>query len=70
MYFKGDFHTHSNRSDGTFSPSRLVNLAKNKNIDIMALTDHDTTSGIAEAMIEGKNFKYKSNSRHGTFNSI
>ncbi len=59
MYIKGDFHTHSNRSDGIFSPSQLVNLARNKNIDIMALTDHDTTSGIAEAMTEGKALNIK-----------
>ena len=59
MYFKGDFHTHSNRSDGAFTPSQLVNLAKNKNIDIMALTDHDTTSGIAEAILQGKALNIK-----------
>lgn len=59
MYFKGDFHTHSNQSDGSFSPRELVHLAKSENIDIMALTDHDTTSGIPEAMLEGKKFNIR-----------
>lgn len=54
MYFKGDFHTHSTESDGKFSPSALVELAKTKNIDIMALTDHDTTNGIIAAILSGK----------------
>lgn len=54
MYFKGDFHTHSTESDGKFSPSALVKLAKTENIDIMALTDHDTTNGITAAILSAK----------------
>ncbi len=54
MYFKGDFHIHSNKSDGEFSPSELVKLAKSENIDIMSLTDHDTTDGLNESIFEGK----------------
>lgn len=54
MFFKGDFHTHSTESDGKFSPEELVNLAKSKNIDIMALTDHDTTKGIEAAVKAGE----------------
>lgn len=44
-----DFHMHSNVSDGTLSPTELVNLAYENNVDVMALTDHDTTRGLAEA---------------------
>jgi predicted metal-dependent phosphoesterase TrpH len=59
MYFKGDFHTHSTESDGTFSPSDLVKLAKAEGIDIMALTDHDTTNGITEAISAGEKVNIK-----------
>ncbi len=44
-----DLHTHSNASDGEFSPSALVNLALETGISAMALTDHDTMSGLMEA---------------------
>ena len=44
-----DFHTHSVYSDGTLNPSDLVALATLKGITALALTDHDTTSGLAEA---------------------
>ena len=44
-----DLHTHSNASDGTDSPSELIDKAINKRIDVLALTDHDTTRGWAEA---------------------
>ena len=37
-----DLHVHSNASDGTFSPSQVVELAKNAGLDAFALTDHDT----------------------------
>lgn len=53
MYFKGDFHTHSTESDGKLSPEELVNFAKSINIDIMAITDHDTTNGIHKALLAG-----------------
>lgn len=44
-----DLHTHSNRSDGTTSPSALVRHAREVGIDVLALTDHDTTEGWEEA---------------------
>jgi len=44
-----DLHTHSTCSDGTLSPADLVNLAWQKGISALALTDHDTTSGLEEA---------------------
>lgn len=45
-----DLHVHSNCSDGTFSPSELVSYALQKNLSAFALTDHDTTAGISEAL--------------------
>ena len=45
-----DLHVHSNKSDGSMSPSRLVGLAAEKGLCAFALTDHDTTEGIPEAM--------------------
>lgn len=48
-----DLHTHSNRSDGTFTPSEVVRLAAERELDVVALTDHDTTDGLAEALDEG-----------------
>lgn len=54
MYKKGDFHLHTKASDGKLSSKELVNLAKKEGIDIMAITDHDTISGIDEAIWEGE----------------
>lgn len=53
MYFKGDFHSHSTESDGKLSPKDLIALAKSKDIDILAITDHDTTKGIEKAISAG-----------------
>lgn len=45
-----DLHVHSNKSDGTRSPSELVDLAIQKGLSAFALTDHDTTAGLDEAI--------------------
>ena len=44
-----DLHTHTVYSDGTFTPAELVALATERGLDVVALTDHDTTDGLAEA---------------------
>jgi predicted metal-dependent phosphoesterase TrpH len=44
-----DLHTHSDESDGTFTPSEVVRRAAELGLDVVALTDHDTTSGLGEA---------------------
>ena len=49
-----DLHTHSTHSDGSFHPGRLVELAKEKGLRAIALTDHDTVAGVEEAMIAGE----------------
>ncbi|MDH5231403.1 MAG: PHP domain-containing protein [Gammaproteobacteria bacterium] len=44
-----DLHSHSTASDGVLSPEKLVERAAKKNVQFLALTDHDTTDGIAAA---------------------
>jgi predicted metal-dependent phosphoesterase TrpH len=44
-----DLHTHSNASDGTQSPAEVVSSAADAGLDVLALTDHDTTAGWVEA---------------------
>jgi len=41
-----DLHCHSTASDGALSPVELLDLAKKNNIEILALTDHDTVAGV------------------------
>ncbi len=45
-----DLHVHSTKSDGSLSPSQLVDLAGEKGLDAFALTDHDTIDGLDEAI--------------------
>lgn len=52
-----DLHVHSNVSDGSLSPSEVVIHAKEKGLDAIALTDHDTVQGIDEAMAAGGLYK-------------
>ena len=44
-----DLHTHSNCSDGALSPAELVALAATRQVQLLALTDHDTLAGCAAA---------------------
>jgi len=50
MISRVDLHLHSTASDGKFSPSELVAMALERNLLVMAITDHDTTEGIDEAL--------------------
>ena len=43
-----DLHTHSNASDGSFTPTEVFNLASENGLAAVALTDHDTVGGIPE----------------------
>lgn len=45
-----DLHVHSNASDGTLSPSEVVELALKKDLAAIALSDHDTVKGVPEAV--------------------
>jgi predicted metal-dependent phosphoesterase TrpH len=44
-----DLHTHSSASDGTQAPAEVVRAAADAGLDVLALTDHDTTAGWDEA---------------------
>jgi 3',5'-nucleoside bisphosphate phosphatase len=48
-----DLHTHSIRSDGALAPAELVRRAAARGVTTQALSDHDTLSGVAEAIAEG-----------------
>jgi predicted metal-dependent phosphoesterase TrpH len=49
MTLQYDLHTHSSESDGTLSPAALVRAAHDAGVEVLALTDHDTTAGISAA---------------------
>lgn len=55
MNIKADLHLHTTASDGKLSSEELVKLAINENLDIIAVTDHDTTLGIAKAQATAEN---------------
>ena len=48
-----DLHSHTNRSDGSHDPSALVEIAAARGVGILAVTDHDTMAGVAEAIAAG-----------------
>lgn len=48
-----DLHSHSNKSDGSLTPSELIYEAKRKQLCAIALTDHDTVDGLDEAIATG-----------------
>ncbi len=54
MSLNYDLHTHSAASDGTLTPAELVQRAMAAGVDVLALTDHDTTEGIAEARVAAR----------------
>lgn len=45
-----DLHAHTNRSDGTFTPTEVVDLAVERGLTGVAITDHDTLEGLDEAV--------------------
>ena len=51
-----DLHTHSNKSDGSMTPTELVAHAAARGLKAIALSDHDTTEGIDEALEAGKKY--------------
>jgi 3',5'-nucleoside bisphosphate phosphatase len=48
-----DLHTHSTASDGLYPPATLVQMAHAAGVTVLALTDHDSTEGVAEAQTTG-----------------
>ncbi|WP_036181232.1 PHP domain-containing protein [Marinomonas sp. MED121] len=49
-----DLHTHSNCSDGMLTPTELLTKAKEQEVELFSLTDHDTLTGLEEAAIAAK----------------
>jgi 3',5'-nucleoside bisphosphate phosphatase len=47
-----DLHSHTTASDGTLSPRELVRAAVKRGVRVLAITDHDSTDGLAEALDE------------------
>ena len=48
-----DLHTHTTASDGQYTPAELVHLTKQHSVQVLAVTDHDTISGVNEAQRAG-----------------
>lgn len=59
MYKKGDFHIHSTASDGEFNPEEIIKISKERKVDIISITDHNTTKSIEEAIYYGEKYKIK-----------
>ncbi len=51
-----DLHIHSTFSDGTLTPAELVKMAAYKKLKTIAITDHDTMDGVAEALSAGQQY--------------
>ncbi len=51
-----DLHIHTTASDGTLSPSQIVQEAAEAGLKVIAIADHDTTDGLAEALEAQKQF--------------
>ena len=49
-----DLHAHTTASDGTLTPRELVRLAARHGVRVLAVTDHDSTGGVREAMDEAR----------------
>ncbi len=52
--FTADLHTHSKQSDGDLTPTELIREAKERGLQAVALTDHDTLAGLSEALEAGE----------------
>ncbi|NQT26442.1 PHP domain-containing protein [candidate division KSB1 bacterium] len=51
-----DFHVHTNASDGSYDPGELVKYVAEQGLNTIAITDHDTVSGVEKALQAGKTF--------------
>ncbi len=49
-----DLHTHTTASDGSLTPAQLVHRAARLALQVIAITDHDTTAGVAEGIAAGR----------------
>ena len=51
---KADFHLHTTASDGSMTPTQVIDWAKRTGLDVVAITDHDTVNGVDEAIKRGE----------------
>lgn len=56
---KVDFHLHTTCSDGILSPKEVVKRANDNCVKYLSITDHDTLSGIDDAILEGQKYNIK-----------
>lgn len=49
-----DLHTHTTASDGQYTPTELVQKAKKRGLEVLAITDHDTMDGLEKAIQAGQ----------------
>lgn len=56
MHCISDLHIHSTASDGQYTPTELVQMAKGQGLELLALSDHDTMDGLREAIQAGEKF--------------
>lgn len=54
-----DLHVHSTASDGQYTPTQLAQMAKERGLEILALTDHDTIDGLGDAIQAGKKLELR-----------
>jgi predicted metal-dependent phosphoesterase TrpH len=47
---RADLHVHTTTSDGDFTPSQIIFQARDADLSAIAIADHDTTHGLAEAL--------------------
>lgn len=55
---RADLHLHTTYSDGRLTPTQLVQLVVERGVEVMALTDHDTTEGIEEALAAARQYPH------------
>ncbi|MDH4237532.1 MAG: PHP domain-containing protein [Nitrospira sp.] len=49
-----DLHLHTTHSDGSFTPTEVIDLAQKAGVTALAITDHDITTGVLEATVAGQ----------------
>ena len=68
--YRADLHCHSTCSDGTSTPIELLELAKEKELSALAITDHDTLNAYTDKLFDkAKELGSKALCRSGVFNT-
>jgi len=56
---KLDLHVHTSQSDGSFTPEQVIDLAAERGVELLAITDHDVIGGVERAVKAGKEKRIK-----------